>query len=44
MLGKRERAGSFSLIGGLYTLCHALFALPLGVFGRLCFLIVGIPG
>ena len=30
-----EGAGYFSLVCGLCTVCHGVFALPLGVIGRL---------
>ena len=30
-----EGAGCFSLVCGLCTVCHGVFALPLGVIGRL---------
>ena len=32
-----------SLVCGLYTAWHDLFALPLGVIGRLCSVIVAFP-
>ena len=34
----------FSLICGLCTVCLGLFVLPLGVVGRLCSVIVALPG
>ena len=41
-----ERVGWFSFHGFsyIYTVCHSLFALPLGVIGRLCSVIVVLPG
>ena len=33
----------FDLACGLCNICHGLFALPLGVIFRLCFVIVAIP-
>ena len=32
------------LVCGLYTVCQSLFALPLGVIGRVCSVIVTLPG
>ena len=34
---------SFSLVRGLYSVCHGLFALPLGVIGKIS-LIMALPG
>ena len=34
----------FSLVCGLYTVCHGLFALPLDVIGRLWSVILALPG
>ena len=33
-----------SLVCGLYTFCHCLFAIRLGVIERLCFVTVALPG
>ena len=45
LLGMRELgAFCFSSICGLYTVWNDLFALPLGVFGRLYSVIVTNPG
>ena len=44
LLGKRELAALFSSVCGMCTVCHGLFALPLGVICRLCSVIVAIPG
>ena len=35
---------SFSLVCVLFTVCYGLFALPLGVIGRLCSITVAIHG
>ena len=46
--GKGGGGGSwlpcFSLLCGVCTACLGLFALPLGIFGRLCSVIVALPG
>ena len=34
----------FSLVCGLCTVCHSLFALLLGIIGKPCSVIVPIPG
>ena len=44
LLGKMELFAWFSFVCGLYTVSHGLFVLPLGVIGRLCSVIVVIPG
>ena len=43
-MGKRELAALLSLVYGLCTVCHGMFALPLGVIGRLSSVTVAIPG
>ena len=35
---------AFFFVYGLCTVCHGLFALPLGVIGRLCSVSVATPG
>ena len=40
----RPEAGYFTLVCGLCAICCGLFALPFGVIGRLCSVIVALPG
>ena len=39
LLGKREAVALFSLVCDLYTACHRLFILSLGITGRLYYVI-----
>ena len=39
-MGKRELV---TLVLGIYTVCHALFALLVGVIGKLCSMVVALP-
>ena len=41
---KKSWLFSFSLVCGLCTVCHGLFALPLGVIGKLWYVIEAISG